>query len=305
MSDLSKHFLSFSKSISLTKTERLYLRKARSTVTRKIKQHFVEHGLPAVEFKVQGAYTMNTIIKSLQDPFDIDIGLYLRNQGNDTDTWPRPERVSQWVVNALRDHTSFTPINKKKCVRLQYRSGSEIAYHVDIPIYIGQNTWSGKETRIGSMGENQWDQLSDPQGFTKWFFKKCEENHKDKNQLIRLVQYIKAWKDYNSLHTPIPSGMALTAIMAKMFVPDKRDDLSFKATIRACYNSLEWLFWVNYIESPVQPYNNLTKKFTSNQMRSFLNRLGNLVDDMKTAITSTDPVIALNLVKQNFDSRFK
>lgn len=305
MADLSKHFLSFSKAISLTKTERLYLRKARSTITRKIRQYFTEYGLPAVEFKVQGSYTMNTIIKALQEPFDIDIGLHLRNQGNDTDKWPRPERISQWIVNALRDHTSFKPINKRKCVRVQYRSGSEIAYHVDIPVYIGLNTWSGEETRIGSMGENQWNQRSDPEGFNKWFLKKCEENQNDKNQLIRLVQYIKAWKDHNSLHTPMPSGMALTAIMAKKFVPDKRDDLSFKETIRACYNSLEWTLWVNYIESPVQPYNNLTKKLTSNQMRSFLDRLGILVDDMKAATSSTDAAISLNLVKQNFDSRFK
>src|SRR5690242_20570493 len=112
MADLSNHFKNFSKTISLTKTDRLYLRKARTNITRKLQTHFSEKSLPAIEFKSQGSLTMNTIIRSLHDPFDIDIGLYLKNQGNDPDNWPRTETVSQWNVSALSDHTSFKPINK-------------------------------------------------------------------------------------------------------------------------------------------------------------------------------------------------
>jgi hypothetical protein len=124
---------------------------------------------------------MNTIIRSLHDPFDI--GLYLKNMGSDTDKWPRTERASQWIINALRDHTSFSPVNKRKCVRILYKSGSEIAYHVDLPIYIELNTWTGLQTRIGITGEQQWSQQSDPSGFTKWFFKQCEKNKTDKTNL--------------------------------------------------------------------------------------------------------------------------
>jgi hypothetical protein len=99
--------------------------------------------------------------------------------------------------------------------------------------------------------------------------------------------------------------MALTAIVAKKYVPNLRDDSSFKETIRRCYNSLDWYLWINYIENPVQPYNNLTKKLNEDQMRKFLIHFGNLVDDMKDATSSPDLPSALRLSQNHFDSRFQ
>lgn len=305
MADLSNHFKHFSKTISLTKTDRLYLRKARTNITRKLLSYFSHKGLPAIEFKVQGSLTMNTIIRSLHDPFDIDIGLYLKNQGNDPDNWPKTETVSQWIVSALSDHTSFKPINKRKCVRILYRSGNEIAYHVDIPVYIEFNGWLGQQTRIGITGEKQWSDRSDPTGFTKWFFEKCRKYPPDTNQLIRLVQYLKAWKDHNSQQIRFPSGMALTSLMAKNYAPDRRDDIAFQKTIQACYESLDWFLWIDYIESPVQPYNSLTARLTNNSKRFFFNVLGQLASDMKSAISIADNTEALAIAEKNFDYRFQ
>ena len=304
MADLSKNFIAFSKEVSLTKTNRLYLRKARANITRKLKSYFTEYNLPVIEFKVQGSFTMNTIIRSLHDPFDIDIGLYLRNQGNDNANWPKTETVSQWIINALCDHTTFKPINKRKCVRILYKAGTEIAYHVDIPVYIEFEGFFERQTRIGITGEKQWTERSDPIGFTKWVFEKCEKNQADKNQLIRLIQYIKAWKDHNGTKIRYPSGMALTAIIAKNYTPDVRDDISFKKTIVSCYESLDWGLWVDYIENPVQPYNSLTKRLTHNSKKVFLTALGELGSDIKKAIDATNNLEGLFFVKKHFDFRF-
>ncbi len=85
---------------------------------------------------------MNTIVKPVTGDYDIDIGVYLRGLSNFQSGWPKPETASQWLVNALQNHTSINPINKRTCVRIAYKpflKNKEVAYHVDLPIYVNVN----------------------------------------------------------------------------------------------------------------------------------------------------------------------
>lgn len=310
MADCSNTFLKFNAAISLTKTDRKYLRSARKAVTGKIRTYFAENNhCPKVEFIAQGSFTMGTIVKPLNGDYDIDIGVYLRGLSDYQSGWPTPEAASQWLINALQNHTQTSPINKKTCVRIVYKpitKDKDVAYHVDLPIYIDyKNFWDENKTRIGFIGEKQWSEKSDPVGFTKWFIEKCQKNDKDKNQLIRLVKYFKAWKDNRSQNSKFPSGMVLTILLAEHYSPNDRDDLAFRETIRKAYNSIYSIFFGMWgIYKPVEPKNDLTERLNSNHKKVFLQYFEELVDDGKLAIEESNQEKSMHLWSKHFDSRF-
>lgn len=309
MADCSIAFREFDKRISLSKTDKKHLRSARNAVVKKIRGYFQEYSnCPKVEFKGQGSFSMGTIVKPIEGDYDIDVGVYLKGLSNWRDRWPKTETVSRWLTNALLNHTSIKPINKVPCVRIKYRPtihNSSVSYHVDLPVYVQyENLLGNKKTRIGFNGNTQWSNKSDPLGFTKWFFEKCNKYERDKKQLIRLVKYIKAWKDYVSNGKKFPSGMALTIILSRNFCPNHRDDIAFKETIRRSYNSLYGLLNSDEIYSPVIPYNDVTSKLTSKQRRDFKNYFEKLVDNAKVAVRETDKNTALSIWQNQFGNRF-
>ncbi len=308
MADCSAAFASFHQAISLTKTEKRFLRSARSAITKKLIAFFASRErCPKIEFKVQGSFSMGTIVRPLDGDFDIDIGIYLLNYGNWQHNWPKPEAVSQWLVTALSGHTSLQPVNKRNCVRIHYkpRAGTKnfIGYHVDLPIYIEYESFFGKYTRIGITGEKQWNHKSDPIGFTKWFFEESQKNKGDVNQLTRLVKYIKAWKDYSSNGTKFPSGMALTILMAKQYQPHKRDDVAFALTIKEAWAILYGFFGLETITSPVVPHNNLLSRLTRNQKDNFQAALTRLKDLSGKAVNTENAIEAMECWQQCFGSR--
>lgn len=308
MADLSSIFLKFNKEISLTPTEIRYLRNARKTVTNKIKGYFKEVlNQPAPKFVGQGSFSMRTLVKPIEGAYDIDIGICLQGYSNWQNDWPKPETASNWIKKALENHTSSKPINKKTCIRIIYKpktSSSDIYYHVDLPIYVEYTNLLGeKHTRIGLNGDRGWSEKSDPIGFTDWFKKVSQENQYDKSQFMRIVKYLKAWKDFQkSKGGVMPNGMLLTVLAGSKYTPDKRDDIAFYETIRKIYNKLN--LWSYDVYKPVQPYNNLGKYLDKKQWQNFLVKLERLVDDAKVAINSNDNEIAKILWSKHFDYRF-
>src|ERR1700756_4935855 len=110
MADCNDLFRKFEREISLRSTEIKFLRKARTTLTTRIKNSFSgKEQIPPIEFKVQGSFTMDTIIRPLNGEFDIDLGIYFKFPSLDRDTWPTPQTVSKWVYDAVDGHTSIPP----------------------------------------------------------------------------------------------------------------------------------------------------------------------------------------------------
>lgn len=309
MADCSKEFLKYNDSISLNSTQNDYLVIAQSAVERKIEKYFNENNqCPKVEFIGQGSFSMGTIVKPLQGDYDIDVGVYLRGYTNWQDSWPRPETASNWLLNALQNHTSTPPRNKRTCIRIEYKpitGNKEVAYHVDLPIYCEYiNGWGEKKIRIGINGENGGWLKSDPVGLTNWFLEKCQENKKDDKQLIRIAKYLKGWKDFKKGDTTFPSGMALTILMAKNYVPDERDDVSFKETIRRSFNNhFLPIFISKSIFKPVEPFSNVLGRLTQNQKDNFIKCFEELVDDAIIAVKESDREKALKIWRLHFDER--
>lgn len=306
MADLTKHFLKFNKKISLTASDVKFLRAARNKVVTRIKNHFSDYlNQPTPKFIGQGSFSMKTIVKPHSGAYDIDVGVYLQGQSRYRADWPKPETVSNWLKKALKNHTSIKPIDKKTCLRIIYKPkqrGSAIYYHVDLPIYIEyENLWGNKKTRIGQNGEKCWEEKSDPKGFTSWVTKACQRNKIDKSQFIRIVKYLKAWKDNHKKKGKMPNGMLLTVLAGENFIHNERDDISFYKTIK---NISRQLNASHYIEKPVEPHNDLGDYLTHEQWKKFKKKLDILIEDMKQAINSNDIKDSIAMLSKQFDDRF-
>lgn len=312
MADSSNTFISFNTNISLTKTAIRNLRTARSAIKRKIIQYFSESIKPLqFEFFGQGSFTFGTIIRPQNGEYDIDIGIYIKNQSRWQNDWPTPESVSERIKSALIGHTSYNPINKRKCVRIIYKptqASNNLSYHVDLPIYIKYKNLLDEEiTRIGINGPTQWSQKSNPKGLTNWFIQQCLKNKSDKEQLVRLVKYLKAWKDFKSQGIKFPSGIALTVLIAENYYPHFREDIAFKETIRNSYNKLfMWysLFGMKDIYNPVLTDSILTENLSKKQKQYFRECFEQLVDDAKIAIDEQDKSKSLQLWQRHLGNRF-
>lgn len=306
MADCTDNFSGFNKTISLLPVERNYLRKARRVITDRIRTNFKSRKqIPAFEFKVQGSYSMGTIVRPLEGDFDLDLGIYFKFPSNNRSEWPIPQTVSGWVLDALKNQTSTTPENKTSCVRVSYKPvvpGKDYGYHIDIPIY-GRYTGSMRKshTVIGFNDERQWDEHSDPTGFTDWFNEKCSKNKDDGKQLVRLVRYLKAWKDFQTGAVNMPSGMIMTVLAGKNYYPKVRDDITLYKMLDEIYFRLWWGFW---IEKPTAPENNLVKGISDRKREYFMERLKEFKDDAYTAIHSDSKEEAMKLWRKHFGDRF-
>lgn len=306
MANCADLFLKFDQSISLSPTEKRFLRKARTAITNKIVNKFnIKAQIPSVSFKVQGSFTMNTIIRPIDGEFDIDIGVYFDFQDNDRDNWPTPQTVSGWLHEAVMKHTTTEAENRTSCVRVIYKpinSENEYGYHVDLPIYgTYRNFWDNQFTVIGMNDKRNWNEKSAPSAFTGWFNGKCLKNTSDKKQLIRIVRYLKAWKDFQQGEIKMPNGMILTVLAAKNFEPKETDD-------EALYKILEevhFLLWWDFsIIKPVQPENNLVATFSVRRKEYFMSKLKEFRDDAKKALQVESKQVATKLWQKHLGQRF-
>jgi hypothetical protein len=307
MSDCHNDFLKLNSAISLNEGEKQKLRTSRDAIASKIKNHFKSKGYSVPEFKGQGSFSMNTSVRPTSGYYDLDLGVYLKGLGTDPDDWPRTESIHNLIFNAVDGHTSITPIRKSTCVRVVYKSPyidkGDLSYHIDLPVYAYKESFWSEEVKtvIALKGDRQWSEYSDPAKFTSWFFDCCKANTYDQDQLKRLVKYLKTWKDHTPEYPKMPSGMILTVLAAKNFKPGKRDDVSFIETVKNFFNLLEWRF---SIEKPVEPFNNLAKGMTDNEIDNFMERMEKLLELGEKAIATTNYQTSKAIWARGFGERF-
>lgn len=307
MANCHEQFLRFNKAISLTEQEKKKLIGSRNSVSSKIKTHLKSINYYKPVFREQGSFKMGTIIRPRSGRYDLDLGIYFPElKGNPSD-WPKTETIHKHIVEAISGHTSLKPIDKSSCIRLIYKSpysnNIDLSYHIDLPIYgYKESFWTSEvKTVIGFKGERQWSEYSSPMEFQKWFEEKSNLNYEDTNQLRRLVQYLKAWKDNQQTSPKMPDGMILTVLAAKNYEPHDRDDIALYNMVVEFYYRLWWWFSVT---KPVEPNNDLAEKLTRKQERNFLTRAKKLLNLGSKAIDEKSQSKSVDTWVRIFGERF-
>ncbi|MFD0836664.1 CBASS cGAMP synthase [Mariniflexile aquimaris] len=283
MADLHETFTEFNRIIALSSTKKNELRTSRNSIRKDIETYFDKNrDKHTVKFKGQGSFAMNTTILPISGEYDVDDGVYIFGKEEDK---PTPNTAHNWIFKAVENRTNQETIDKNTCVRVQYAK----SYHVDLPIYYkttdtdNENFFDSEDIPELAHKTKGWIE-SDPYAFKKWF----DEKAKDKNQLKRIVRYLKAWTD-NKSHLNLPSGMVFTILAVNNYVSKDRDDESFLETLQGIQKSIDDTrhIWAKYecYRPTVDTLENLLDKYSSEtRKKDFLDALNSLITSGKQAV---------------------
>jgi len=211
MADVTRELKQYLEKISLSQAQKEHLRTSRDSLAEKIKEHFEKNERKKPVFKQQGSFDMGTIITPISGEYDLDYGVYLQGYSDEESTWPTPQTVHNWVIEAVKVHTTTAPVDKKTCVRVIFKG----KYHIDLPSYIESN----RKCKLSRRDE--WVQ-SQPKDISIWF----QQQVKIKGEMLRdVVKILKGWADFQSETIgKMPSGLILTILAANNFVERDRLD---------------------------------------------------------------------------------
>ena len=303
MADLNETFIEFNGVIALSTPKKDELRKSRNAIRKDIETYFEKNrDKHTVKFKGQGSFSMNTTILPDSGEYDVDDGVYIFGKEEDK---PLVATAHSWIVKAVENRTGQNTIDKNTCVRVQYAKN----YHVDLPIYYkttdSNNEYFYDSVDVPELAHKSKDWIeSDPYAFKLWF----DEKAKDKNQLKRIVRYLKAWTD-NKRHLNLPNGMIFTILAVNNYVAKDRDDEAFLETLKAIQKSIDDTRhnWASYeCKRPtIDKTENLLAKYSSEtRKKSFLDALDSLITSGKQAIEAKSKKDACSKWQKHLGDRF-
>lgn len=265
-----------------------------------------------LEFQSQGSFVMDTIIKPVNDDYDLDDGIYFLG-GFSKDRRPTPEVFHKMIVDAIGANYDDVEkvIDKDTCVRVLYKSG----FHIDLPIYYADN----KQCPDLANKVKGWV-LSNPVEFIAWFEERARSGfqksylyetsmfsqyerwltdvRKKDVQIRRLVRYMKSWGDLR--REEMPCGLIMTILVANNYYEHERDDIALKETLVLIQASLRRSF---VCERPTTPKGE--DLFASYKNKdAFMNYLGQFIDNAKLALSEDDPQKACKHWQKSLGDRF-
>jgi hypothetical protein len=162
---------------------------------------------------IQGSYKFGTLIRPVRvtDEFDVDLGVYIC-WSNAEDQFS-PEALKSKIQDALIDYqkqfeeaSRIAEPPKERCGRAHYKGG----FHIDTPIYHLDESANYRRLATETKG---WEH-TDPKAIYLWF----KNQAGDRDQLRRIIRYIKAW---GALSFPgekgRPSSILLTVLATESY----------------------------------------------------------------------------------------
>ncbi|NRB39409.1 MAG: nucleotidyltransferase [Pseudomonadales bacterium] len=314
---IQKHFLAFHDRIKLSKQDDNYSdgRAKDDSITKAVKSAFNDSGYPVIEDFIQGSFSTDTAIISLDGDFDIDRGIVI-----DGDTAPTDAVAPKEVALGVLEKRGFTNAKiKTPCVTADYKTQN---LHIDFPIYkkVG-NTFYLAIGKKGSDSKNRFWDATDPKGLKDWIKDKSQyigSSSEKQQQFNRLVRYSKRWRDYKFSSDVCRKvySIGLTVMIKRCFVPvfdsdGKPCDLTaFRNTVSAI---LSYGFFVPQgndqyrvkVNLPVMPNRDIfygSSVDTGTQLR---NKLTKLLEKLDAALEEGDEVKQCKILNWIFGDDFE
>ncbi len=320
MANCHELFQHYNRAIKLSDEKRVILIDVRDSLRKRIKGNYIqfsslERKNLELEFQSQGSFVMDTIIKPLNDDFDLDDGVYFHGRLSDRER-PSPQVFHNWVIRAIDKDNEYESVkDKSTCVRVQYKQG----FHIDIPIYYAEKfespdlaetkkgwllsnpvefiVWFEEKTKSGFQKEFLYESIRYAEHFNKWL----SDIRKKDCQLRRLVRYMKAWAD--TKRDEMPSGIIMTILIGENFAVNDRDDLAFRDTLLKVRKYLI----SNGIKCP-RPTTPVGEDLFAGKSESekqyFMNALNSLIQSANSAIEAYNDKEACKEWEKHFGSRF-
>lgn len=193
-----------------------------------------------VRWWLQGSYKFGTQVRPRRsEEFDIDFGLYVEWPGS-ANSGPPASLLKNLLQQGLIEYSSLNPdVNeiaspKERCCRVVYSDH----FHIDVPIY---HLEPSLEIRSLATETNGWES-SDPKALVKWFLQNAGEDD-ERNQLRRVIRYLKCWANLTFKQEERPSSILLTVMATKAYksLPSAitDDDDVLVAVVKQIYKQLQ------------------------------------------------------------------
>jgi hypothetical protein len=292
MADLHKAFCKFHDRIALTAGQKSTLGSVRDILRERIYNYFHYNlRVKAPIFRIQGSYAIDTAVNPIDNEPNIEDGVYLQHLDKmDDRSWPAVATVHQWLANAAGCHATEIPMDNRACVRLR----STGRYRIDLYAYGECNG----QYFLAAKGEARWLR-SAPLAFSRWFESYV---HQRGEQLRRLVRYLNAWADYQSMqHGRMAVDLIATVLAVHYLRIHKRDDMALAKTIEAISDAVRSDF---FVLNPVIISEELTARLAAPHKERLKDALLAFSDTANGALAIEDGYKASKLWRKLFGDRF-
>lgn len=313
MKKLQKEFEEFNDFIKIG-SETIALREKREKLKKDMEDYFPDecsdYGISInksdLRFIHQGSYKIGTTISNPGKSIDLDYAVIFPL---DITEHADPREVKKAAKAALEIKNIRIPTIKEPCVTVAYHSNGVETMHIDFPLYAEYNSQLYLARGKATSANPEWE-IADPEGLNDYFL----DEFKEKEQLKRVVRYIKKWKqekykNASSSHE-VPPSVGLTILACQNYAAytyGGDDDLS------SMYYTMKGIrdrFVVTtdrdgmvtdasiVCNLPVQPYSNVFYKMTSSHMKTFYTRLNTAVENLREAVNLSEAHEAAKYVRK-------
>lgn len=274
--DTDSQFKEFNRKVRLNLSKRDKLKSHRRTLRSRIRNYFADQDWDIPNFASQGSFPLQTNINPIKtedddgntiEEYDLDDGVYFICE---EDKREYAKTYHDRVFEAVDGHAKEAE-KKPSCVRVIYYDG----HHVDLPIYWLAEEGETPEIARSHSGYTQ----SDPQEFKRWVEDQISATS-ETGQLRRMIRHLKAWRDFQQTENEtlrLPPGVTLTILACQNFHEDKRDDVSFRETLRAIKDSLDDDF--SCLRPTTPSDEDLLASFSKTRILATFNRAVEAADD--------------------------
>lgn len=287
--------------ISPTEEQRAFLQTQWNDLADHLKLELpAKYGYPVSSW-IQGSYKFATLIKPVRgEDYDVDLGIYFEWEGEDAE--PTPAQLREWVQNELMVYkNSCAELESvepplERCSRARYIK----QFHIDTPTY---HLAPKSDARRLACLSDRWEH-SDPKAIYKWF--RDAVNAGDRDQLRRLVRYLKAWASLSFEDAPEsrPSSIMLTVVATQAYqdmLVDRllgmADDDALIAVVKVVHDRL---FGQRKVASPIDEREDLNDRMSDEAWEGFLPRLQALRSVAERAQEAEDEAAAALIWEEAF-----
>ncbi len=307
MANCHNSFQNYNQTIKLSDDKRTMLIAVRNSLRQRMNNTFLlipesERDTHSIEFQTQGSFVMDTIIRPINDDYDLDDGVYF--QGNiSVERRAKPQIFHDLIIKTIdKNHIIEEIIDKPTCVRVKYKNsvdGKDLGFHIDLPIYYADNfhnpdladtlkgwtlsnpvefiAWFEEKTKSGFEKAFLMESLKYAEPFEKWL----SDIRKKDCQIRKIVRYMKSWADLKK--EEMPSGIIMTILVANNYSENERDDIALRDTL---VNIEKYLNANNFkCPRPTTPIGeDLFATYSDNQKKYFQKALSEFINAAKQAI---------------------
>lgn len=290
--------------ISPTPEQREFLQTQWNDLADYLKKNLYEKYGYVMSTWLQGSYKYGTLIKPVRrgENYDVDVGLYFNWEDQVETAEPTPKQLREWVqremVEYKKNNQSVNKIEsppKERCSRAIFYK----QFHIDTPVY---HLDPKSDARRLACYSDVWED-SDPKTIYKWF--KGVVMEEDRDQLRRLIKYLKAWAAVSFENSPSsrPSSIVITVLVAQEFKSLLFDRIigisDEKALITIICNIHDRLFADKKVLNPID-FDEDLNRMSDEDWNGFLPRLQALRDIAERANEAVDEAEAALIWSEAF-----